>query len=120
MMDVLSGVLTGSGYATGVTGPYVPDRRSGCGHLVLALRVDAVIDPADFDRRIDDLIDLTKGVPLARGAEEIFYPGEIEDRAEATARRDGVALPDRTVAELRALAGSCGVRSDALDTAAMA
>ena len=44
MMDVLSGVLTGSSYATGVVGPYVADRRSGCGHLVLALRVDAVID----------------------------------------------------------------------------
>ena len=118
MMDVLSGVLTGSEYATGVVGPYVPDRRSGCGHLVLALRVDAVIDPADFDRRIDDLIGLTKGVPLARGASEIFYPGEIEERAEATGRRDGVALPDKTVAELHELAASCGVPSDLLHTEA--
>jgi len=118
MMDVLSGVLTGSGYATGVVGPYVPDRRSGCGHLVLALRVDAVIDPAEFDRRIDDLIEITKGVPLARGAREIFYPGEIEDRAEATGRRDGIALPDKTVAELHALAASCGVSSDLLHTEA--
>ena len=41
MMDVLSGVLTGSGFATEVAGPYVPDRRSRCGHLVVALRVDA-------------------------------------------------------------------------------
>jgi LDH2 family malate/lactate/ureidoglycolate dehydrogenase/quinol monooxygenase YgiN len=32
MMDVLSGVLTGSSYATDVVGPYVPDQRSGCGH----------------------------------------------------------------------------------------
>jgi LDH2 family malate/lactate/ureidoglycolate dehydrogenase len=117
MMDVLSGVLTGSGYATGVVGPYVPDRPSGCGHLVMALRVDAVIDPAEFDRRIDDLIGLTKAVPLAPDTEEIFYPGEIEDRAEAMGRRDGVALPDKTVAELRALAGSCGVPADLFDTA---
>lgn len=43
MMDVLSGVLTGSGYAAGVVGPYVPDRRSGCGHLVLALKVDTLL-----------------------------------------------------------------------------
>lgn len=118
MMDVLSGVLTGSSYATGVTGPYVPDRRSGCGHLVLALRVAAVIDPAEFDRRIDDLIGLTKAVPLARDAREIFYPGEIEDRAEATGRREGVVLPDKTVAELRDLAASCGVPSDLLHTEA--
>jgi LDH2 family malate/lactate/ureidoglycolate dehydrogenase len=115
MMDVLSGVLTGSSYATGVVGPYVPDQRSGCGHLVLALRVDAVIEPAEFDRRIDDLIGLTKAVPPARDVAEIFYPGEIEDRAEAAGRRDGVLLPDKTVAELRALAAACAVTSSVLD-----
>ena len=43
VMDVLSGVLTGSGYATDVAGPYVPDQRSRCGHLVLALRIDAFL-----------------------------------------------------------------------------
>ena len=112
MMDVLSGVLTGSSYATGVIGPYVPDRRSGCGHLVLALRVDAVIDRADFDRCIDDLIGLTKSVPLARGVEEVFYPGEIEERAESAHRRDGVLLPAKTVADLRTLAATCGVPFD--------
>ena len=117
MMDVLSGVLTGSGYATDVVGPYVPDRRSGCGHLVLALRVDAVIDPAEFDRRMDDLIGLTKAVPLAVGTREVFYPGEIEDRAESAGRREGVTLPGRTVEELRALAASCGVPTGLLNDA---
>lgn len=109
MMDVLSGVLTGSSYATGVAGPYVPDRRSGCGHLVLALRIDAVIDPAEFDRRVDDLIATTKAVPLAQGVPAVFYPGEIEDRAEQQGRREGVVLPRRTVEELRELGGACGV-----------
>jgi LDH2 family malate/lactate/ureidoglycolate dehydrogenase len=111
MMDVLSGVLTGSSYATGVTGPYVPDRRSGCGHLVIALHVDAFLDRAEFDRRIDDLIDLTKAVPLAPGADGVFHPGEIEDRA---ARGDGVLLPERTIADLRELAAGCGVPFEGL------
>jgi LDH2 family malate/lactate/ureidoglycolate dehydrogenase len=112
MMDVLSGVLTGSSYATNVVGPYVADRRSGCGHLVLALRVGSLIDPTEFDRRIDDLIALTKAVPVARGAQEIFYPGEIEDRAEVTGRREGVLLPGKTVEDLRELATTCGVAAD--------
>jgi LDH2 family malate/lactate/ureidoglycolate dehydrogenase len=112
MMDVLSGVLTGSSYATGIAGPYVPDRRSGCGHLVLALRIDAVIEPAEFDRRIDDLITTTKSVPLAEGVTEIFYPGEIEDRAEARGRREGVVLPRKTVDELRELGDRCGAATD--------
>jgi len=118
MMDVLSGVLTGSSYATGVAGPYVPDRRSGCGHLVLALRIDALIQPAEFGRRIDDLIATTKTVPLARGVDEIFYPGEPENRAEERGRRSGVILPQRTLDELRTLGQECGVGVDHLAEAA--
>ncbi|MEU6644039.1 Ldh family oxidoreductase [Saccharomonospora sp. NPDC046836] len=109
MMDILAGVLTGSSYATGVTGPYVPDRRSGCGHLVLALRLDAFGPPAEFAARLDDLISTTKAVPLAEGSSEICYPGELEDRAEAAAATDGIALPAKTVDDLRRLADSCGV-----------
>jgi LDH2 family malate/lactate/ureidoglycolate dehydrogenase len=112
MMDVLSGVLTGSSYARDVAGPYVPDRRSGCGHLVLALRIDTILGADEFGRRIDDLIESTKAVPLAQGADEIFYPGEIENRAEARGRRDGVLLPDKTVEDLRALGDTCGVLLD--------
>jgi LDH2 family malate/lactate/ureidoglycolate dehydrogenase len=118
MMDVLSGVLTGSSYATGVAGPYVPDRRSGCGHLVLALRVDAVADPEEFGRRVDDLITSTKAVPLADGMQEIFYPGEIEERAEQRAAEQGVTLPEKTVRDLSDLAAGCGVSSDLLSTMA--
>ncbi|MEU0479785.1 Ldh family oxidoreductase [Streptosporangium sp. NPDC006013] len=109
MMDLLSGVLTGSSYATGVAGPYVADRRSGCGHLLLALRVDALQDPAEYSRRLDDLIDLTKAVPLAAGVEEIFYPGEIEDRNARTATKTGVELPDKTLLDLARLAEECGI-----------
>jgi LDH2 family malate/lactate/ureidoglycolate dehydrogenase len=113
LMDVLSGVLTGSGYGTDVAGPYVPDRRSRCGHLVLALRVDALIPTEEFDARIDDLIRITKAVPPAIGAAGVFYPGEIEAVAEQVGRAAGVRLPDRTVADLRELGESCGVDLDA-------
>ncbi|NUQ88029.1 MAG: Ldh family oxidoreductase, partial [Glycomyces artemisiae] len=109
MMDVLSGVLTGSSYGTGVAGPYVPDARSGCGHLVLAIRVDALIDRGEYEQRMADLIAATKGVALAPGAAEVVVPGEIEARNEARGRREGVALPAKTIDDLRALAADCGV-----------
>lgn len=112
MMDVLSGVLTGSGFATDVVGPFVPDQRSGCGHLVIALKIDALLPDGDFGSRIDDLIATTKSVPRATGVDEIYYPGEIEARAETTGRRVGVRLPDKTVQDLRELGDACGVTLD--------
>lgn len=107
MMDVLSGVLTGSSSATDVVGPYVPDRRSGCGHLVLAIDIAALGTLADFEDRMDRLITSVKKCPAVPGADVVF-PGELENLA--IDRADGeVVLPARTVAELDALAEACGV-----------
>jgi LDH2 family malate/lactate/ureidoglycolate dehydrogenase len=109
MMDVLSGVLTGSSFATGVSGPQQAERRSGCGHLVLAIDVAAVADPGGFAERMEALIAEMKAVPLAEGFEEIFYPGEIEDRSRARREREGIELPDKTVEALERLATETGV-----------
>ena len=49
MMDVLSGVLGGSGFADDVVGPYVPDGVSGVGHLMVALNIDAFRPRAEFE-----------------------------------------------------------------------
>jgi LDH2 family malate/lactate/ureidoglycolate dehydrogenase len=112
IMDVLSGVLTGSGSATEIAGPFVPDRRSRCGHLMLALDIEAFGAREDFDARIDALIDLTKAVPLADGVDEVFYPGEIEARSDHAHRSTGADLPAQTVTDLRELGEACGVSFD--------
>jgi LDH2 family malate/lactate/ureidoglycolate dehydrogenase len=110
LMDVLSGALTGSSVGTGVHGPYEAEERSGCGHLFLALDPDAFGDRAGYDARVRTLIDEVKDVPLAQGFDEVLYPGELEDRAEAaTLAAGGIALADRTVTELVTLAAHTGV-----------
>lgn len=109
MMDVLSGVLTGSGIGTEIAGPYVPDQRSRCGHLAIAIDIEAVAGTEAFGSRIDELIDRTKAVPIAQGVTEVFYPGEIENRAHERARTEGVWLPDKTLDELSELATAAGV-----------
>jgi LDH2 family malate/lactate/ureidoglycolate dehydrogenase len=109
MMDVLSGVLTGSSFATGVSGPQQAERRSGSGHLVLAIDIAAVADPGSFGERMEALIAEMKAVPLAEGFEEIFFPGELEDRSRARTEREGIELPDKTVEALEQLAAETGV-----------
>lgn len=117
MMDVLSGVLTGSSFSTGIAGPYVPDRRSGCGHLVIAIRIDALRPRAEFEKDLTTLVETTKAVPLADGHTEVFYPGEIEDRNLAAARESGIILADKTFQELHTLARECGVEFDDVGSA---
>ena len=109
MIDMLSGVLSGSAFGAAVHGPYEPAQRSGCGHLVLALDIAAFMPPAEFGQRMERMIAELKGTPLARGSDEIFYPGEIEARTAEKLAREGLRLPEQTLLDLAALAHELGV-----------
>jgi LDH2 family malate/lactate/ureidoglycolate dehydrogenase len=113
MMDVLSGVLTGSAFGSDVHGPYQSAKRSGCGHMMIALNIAAFQPLAEFNARMETLIEEIKSVPLARGHDEIFYPGELEARSDERNRREGLHLPDDTLDDLRALARETGLESRA-------
>ncbi len=78
MVDVLSGVLTGSGFGSAVHGPYQAEHRSGAGHLFVALDVEHFLPLAQFEARTEALIAEMKAVPLAQGFEEVYYPWELE------------------------------------------
>jgi LDH2 family malate/lactate/ureidoglycolate dehydrogenase len=90
----------------------VSDRPSGCGHLVIALKVDTMAGDEAFAARVDDLIDSTKSVAPAEGFSEVFYPGELEQRAEEAADEQGIELAAKTVRDLHELAATCDVDID--------
>lgn len=110
MMDVLSGALTGSHTGSRVGGPYEAERPSGAGHLFIAIDVATMGDTEDYLASVGELINEVKSTPLAPGYEEIFYPGELEDRnAHANLDAGGVVLPDRTRADLEELGARLGI-----------
>jgi LDH2 family malate/lactate/ureidoglycolate dehydrogenase len=109
MMDMLSGVLTGSAFGSEVFGPYQTDHKSGAGQLMIALDIAAFQPLVEFNARMEKMIAELKAAPLAQGHDEIFYPGEIEARNEAKNRRDGLLLPDDTLADLAKVGRETGV-----------
>lgn len=110
-MDMLSGVLTGSAFGTGVAGPYQTERRSGAGQLMIVLDIAAFQPLATFNARMEEMIGGLKSVPLAQGHEEVFYPGEIEARNEEANRRHGLLLPEDTLADLERVARERGLKA---------
>ncbi|MGZ5118711.1 MAG: Ldh family oxidoreductase [Burkholderiales bacterium] len=104
MVDMLSGVLTGSGFLSAVHSPYKTAEKSNCGHFMIALNID-VFQPLDqFNARMEQYITEIKAVPAAQGFDEVFYPGEIEAKNDARNRADGLLLPDDTLADLTRIA----------------
>jgi len=104
LMDVLSGVLSGSGFLGAVNSPYHFDRRSGAGHFLTVYNIEAFMPRSQFDVRIETFVRELKASPPAPGFEEVFYPGELEARAAAKNMREGLRLPRDTWNDLHAVA----------------
>src|ERR1700760_4097993 len=109
MMDMLSGVLTGSGIGAEVAGPYQAERRSRAGQFMIAVNIEAIQPLNEFSARIEELIAQIKAVPLAQGFSEVFYPGEIEARNDATNRSEGLLLPEDTIVDLKKIASAYAI-----------
>ena len=111
MVDVLSGVLTGSGFLSNVHSPYKTAEKSNCGHLMIALDIKAFQPLKAFNARMEQFVAEIKAVPTAKGFEEVFYPGEIEAGNDARNRREGILYPDDTLADLRRIARETGLEA---------
>jgi LDH2 family malate/lactate/ureidoglycolate dehydrogenase len=116
MMDVLAGVLTGSHFGSNVAGPYEANRPSGCGHLLITIDVKSTMPLAEFEQRMEALIDEVKSVPKAHGIEEIFFPGELEDRNTVHLKETGISLADTTWQSMVKLATETGTALPAANT----
>ncbi|KAK8080138.1 malate/L-lactate dehydrogenase [Apiospora hydei] len=101
MMDVFSGVFSGSAFAGHVTNPYDPSRPADVGHFLVAIKPDLFMPLADFRERMRHLYDrVVKESEPAAGVDRVYFPGEIEQRTERERRRAGIPYVE---AEVRAL-----------------
>jgi LDH2 family malate/lactate/ureidoglycolate dehydrogenase len=112
IVDLLSGVLTGSGFLSAVHSPYKTAEKSNCGHFMIAIDVKVLQPLAEFHARMEAFIAQIKSVPLAKGFDEIFYPGEMEARNDLRNRKEGLQLAADTIADLRRIAADTGLQSN--------
>lgn len=108
MMDVLAGVLTGSNFGSKVAGPYEANRTSGAGHLLITIDIKSTMPLDEFEQRMEALIDEVKSAPTAHGVEEIFFPGELEDKNTVHLLETGISLADTTWQSLAKLSQETG------------
>jgi LDH2 family malate/lactate/ureidoglycolate dehydrogenase len=111
MVDMMSGVLTGSGFLSAVHSPYKTAEVSNCGHLVIAMDISKFQPLEQFHTRMQAFADEIKSVPLAKGFDEVFYPGEMENNSDVRFWRAGLLLPEDTVADLRRIARETGLEA---------
>jgi L-2-hydroxycarboxylate dehydrogenase (NAD+) len=110
IVDIFSGVLSGANF-----GPWVPPFPSyvpmpenmpgkGIGHFFGAMRIDAFRKADDFKKDMDQWIQRFRNAKPAAGFEKVIIPGDPEREIELIRRRDGIALFNSVVNELKGLA----------------
>jgi len=105
IVDVLSGVLTGAGFA-GRVGSMYDDftRTANVGHFVLALNVNAFLEGERFFERIEALRGDIKSMDSRPDVKEVRLPGERRYRTQKEQKQEGIPLEDPVVRQLKDLA----------------
>ncbi|SMY23842.1 unnamed protein product [Zymoseptoria tritici ST99CH_1A5] len=100
MMDVFSGVLSGSAFAGHVTNPYDPSRPADVGHFLIAIKPDLFMPLEDFRARMDYLYKRVIDSDKMEGVDRIYFPGEIEQITEETRQQSGIPYVESEIAAL--------------------
>lgn len=109
MMDVFSGVLSGSAFAGHVTGPYDPSKPSNVGHFFVAIKPDLFMSLEDFRERMQYLYNRIVGAEKADGVDRIYFPGEPEQLQQQVREKTGIPLVQAEIDALNDEADKVGV-----------
>lgn len=109
MMDVFSGVLSGSAFAGHVTNPYDASKPADVGHFLVAIKPDLFMPLEDFKERMDYLYQRVVESDKMVGVERIFFPGEIEQLTYEERMKKGIPYTGSEVDVLNNEANLVGV-----------
>lgn len=101
MMDVFSGVLSGSAFAGHVTNPYDPSKPADVGHFLVAIKPDLFMTIDEFKGRMDYLYQRVVQSEKMAGVDQIYFPGEIEILTEEKRRKEGIPFADAEIEALK-------------------
>ena len=110
MMDVFSGVLSGSAFAGHVTNPYDPSQPADVGHFLVAIKPDLFMSLDEFKERMDYLYQRVVGSDMMVGVDRIYFPGEIEQLTQAKREKEGIPYATAEIDALNEEAKRVGVR----------
>jgi len=106
MMNLLAGALPGNAHSADVA----IGRR---GQFLLVVSPDLFGDADDFAAAVDDVFAQVKAADPLPGVDEVYAPGELEQRAFDQRCASGrIVYPDSTARDLRALADNLDIPLD--------
>lgn len=109
-IELMCGVLSGASYGPHVNNLYKDgDPAANVGHSFILLDISKWMSLEDYFDVLDGLLLEVKNIPSAKGADEIFYPGERRHKKYAERSVKGLAVAQEVIDELTCLGEELGV-----------
>lgn len=112
-IDIFSGVLSGGKFG-GNIGPQVKGElsKANISHFFLIVDISRFMPLEEFEERMESVISDIKGLSKMDGIEEIFMPGEIEQRKAEKYRSEGISLSESLLDDLKKMCERLNVEYD--------
>jgi LDH2 family malate/lactate/ureidoglycolate dehydrogenase len=108
MVDIVSGIMSGSKYAQDLKSFHAPEGSTGVGAALTVINIESFMPLARFKQLIGDYIASMKALKKANGFDEIFLPGEIEQKKEKHCLNKGIELDNNAITALNDLLTKIG------------
>jgi LDH2 family malate/lactate/ureidoglycolate dehydrogenase len=109
MVHILGGTLGGASFSPIRNQTQKPSDPHNIGHFFLTIDPRAFRAAGEFERDLDQVIDVLHGARRADPAQPVLVAGDPEMATRAERLRDGVPIPDDLMDQLRGVAKSAGV-----------
>jgi LDH2 family malate/lactate/ureidoglycolate dehydrogenase len=110
MMDVFSGVLSGSAFAGHVTNPYDPSKPADVGHFMVVIKPDLFFSLEEFKERMDYMYRRVVESEKRPDVERIYFPGEIEQLTQESREKEGIPFTESEIQSLNEEAVKVGAQ----------
>jgi LDH2 family malate/lactate/ureidoglycolate dehydrogenase len=113
LVDILSGVLSGSAYSTDCHNLKRPVKAGDVaapdiGHFFMAIDIGRFMPIAQFEARMDDYIERLKNSKKSLDADTIYIHGEKEYAKTQVHKEVGIPIAENVFKTLRKIATECG------------
>ncbi|MCB9157702.1 MAG: Ldh family oxidoreductase [Caldilineaceae bacterium] len=103
MIDAIAGGLSWAGCSAD------QPTRGGSGYLALAIKIESFIDLDEYKREVQRLVDWVKSSKTMPGVEQIYVPGEPEQKMMRERTANGIPIPEPIWEDVLAAANEVGV-----------
>jgi len=86
MVECMAGILSGAALTPDINSwNETPGKCGNTGHLIIAMDIEKMMPVEAFTKSVETMIEQFKSAKRAEGVEEIYYPGELEQKRKAEA-----------------------------------